>query len=111
MGSGFSESSTEGDVNQVMFGSTAAPSYTFVSDSEITAPAPAEAVGMVDITVITSGGTSSGTSARSTADEYTYTAATTTTPAVTEITPDYGPVSVATSITIIGGLALPEQLV
>jgi PKD repeat protein len=102
MGSGFSESSTEGDVNQVMFGSTAAPSYTFVSDSEITAPAPAEAVGMVDITVITSGGTSSGTSARSTADEYTYTAATTTTPAVTEITPDYGPVSVATSITIIG---------
>jgi PKD repeat protein len=85
-----------------MFGSTAATGYTFVSDSVITASAPAEAVGMVDITVITSGGTSSGTSARSTADEYTYTAATTTIPTVTSISPTYGPVSVGTPITITG---------
>jgi large repetitive protein len=92
-GSGFT------DLTTVMFGSTAATSYTFISDSEITAIAPAEAVGTVAyITVVTP----SGTSLTSTAYEFTYTAATTTVPTVTSISPTYGPVSVATPITITG---------
>ena len=81
-----------------MFGTTAATSYTFYSDSSISATSPNEAIGTVDITVVTP----SGTSAVSAADEFTYTAATTTIPTVTSISPTYGPVSVATPITITG---------
>jgi uncharacterized repeat protein (TIGR02543 family) len=53
----------------VNFGGTAATSYTVVSDTEITATAPA-GTGTVDTTVTTANGTSSTSSA----DKYTYTA-------------------------------------
>ena len=45
-------------VNAVMFGTTAATSYTYVSATLITAVAPPEAIGTVDITVTTTAGTS-----------------------------------------------------
>ncbi|MBV7274500.1 cell wall-binding repeat-containing protein [Clostridium sp. PL3] len=52
----------------VNFGGTAATNFTVVSDTEITATAPAGSAGAVDITVTTAGGTSSTSSA----DQYTY---------------------------------------
>ncbi len=55
----------------VDFGTTPAASFTVVSDSEITAVSPA-GTGTVDVTVTTS----SGTSATSSADQFTYTAVT-----------------------------------
>ena len=45
----------------VTFGNTAATSFTVDSDTQITATAPAEAAGTVDITVTTAGGTSATT--------------------------------------------------
>src|SRR5260370_39198842 len=54
----------------VRFGSVAATSFTIQSDGAITAVAPAQSAGTVDVTV-QSGSTSS---AISTADQYTYTA-------------------------------------
>jgi PKD repeat protein len=66
-----------------MFGTTAATSYTFNSDTSITATTPAAAAaGTVDTTVTTS----CGTSATSPADQYTYTAATATAAATTTVT-------------------------
>ena len=55
----------------VMFGTTAAQSFTIVSDTTLTAVAPAESAGTVDVTVATSAGSSS----QSSADHYTYMAA------------------------------------
>ena len=52
---------------QVDFGSVSATSFTVNSNTSITATAPAEAAGIVDITV-----TKSGTSAAGAADHYTY---------------------------------------
>ena len=52
----------------VSFGGTAASSYTVNSSSKITATAPAEPAGIVDITVTTP----SATSTTSTADQFTY---------------------------------------
>ena len=51
----------------VSFGSVAAGSYTINSDTEITVTAPAGAAGTVDVTV----GNATGTSARSSADDFT----------------------------------------
>jgi len=53
----------------VLFGGLAATSFTVNTDGSITAVAPAHFVGTVDITVTTS----SGTSATSSADDFTYT--------------------------------------
>ena len=64
----------------VSFGTTAATSFTVVNATTITATAPAHAAGTVDITVTTLG----GTTPKSPADQYTYTAA----PAVTAVAPD-----------------------
>ena len=86
-GSGFTSTST------VSFGSVPAP-VTFVSSNKLTATAPAQSAGTVDITVSTIG----GTSAISPADQYTYDPA----PAVTGVTPDAGPVSGGSSVTITG---------
>ena len=58
----------------VAFGATAATTFTVVSDTLITAVAPAETSGAVDVSVTTPG----GVSASSTADQFTYVA----TPAV-----------------------------
>jgi PKD repeat protein len=99
LGSGFSNGAGASNVNYVTFGSTESGSYTFISDTEITAPAPAEAAGTVNI-IVTTG---TGTSAISTADQYTYSAtAASTLPAVTGVSPAYGPVSVSTPVTITG---------
>ncbi len=64
-GSGFKGSSP---VSDVMFGNTPASSFTVDSDTEITAVSPPEPVGTVDITVTDP----LGTSARSSADEFTF---------------------------------------
>ncbi|GAT61626.1 leucine-rich repeat protein [Paludibacter jiangxiensis] len=52
----------------VKFGSTNAASFTVNSDTQITATSPARSAGAVDITVTTAG----GTSATSSADQFTY---------------------------------------
>jgi hypothetical protein len=55
-------------VTMVDFGTTGATSFAVVSSTSITATSPEEPVGTVDVTVTTSG----GTSAISTADQFTY---------------------------------------
>ena len=69
--------------NTVKFGSTAASSVTVNSATSITATAPAEAAGTIDVTVTDVG----GTSATSSADRYTYVAP----PTVTRDQPGHGP--------------------
>ncbi len=56
------------NVTAVSFGATAATSFTVDSSTQIAATAPAHAAGLVDVTVTTA----SGTSATSSADEFTY---------------------------------------
>ena len=55
-------------VSGVMFGTAAATSFTVDSPTKVTAVTPAEIVGTVDVTVTTPG----GTSATSTADQFSY---------------------------------------
>ncbi len=55
----------------VDFGAVAATTFTVTSDSQIIATSPAEAAGTVNVTVVTPG----GTSATSSADQFTYVAA------------------------------------
>jgi hypothetical protein len=74
----------------VNFGATPAISFTVVSDTEITATAPAGA-GTVLLTVTTIGGTSNGVA-------YTYVPA----PAITAIVPSAGPVTGDNTVTITG---------
>lgn len=78
----------------VLFGTTAATSFTVSSATEITATAPAGSAGAVDVQVTTPG----GTSATGSADQYTYTVA----PAITHVSPAAGPVAGGTSVTIAG---------
>jgi large repetitive protein len=78
----------------VNFGATAATTFTVNSSSKITATAPKEAAGTVDITVTTPG----GTTATSASDMYTYT----TGPSVAAISPTSGPTAGGTSVTITG---------
>ncbi|MDR7224981.1 IPT/TIG domain-containing protein [Aminobacter aminovorans] len=89
-GTGFSSATA------VSFGGTAATGFTINSGTQITATSPAGAVGTVDITVTTPG----GTSATSAADQFTYVAA----PAVTALSSDRGSTAgdPAVTITIIG---------
>ena len=77
----------------VMFGSTAASSFTVNSSTSITATTPA-GVGAVDIAVTTAG----GTSAASAADQFTYILA----PTVSNISPNAGPTAGGTTVTITG---------
>lgn len=63
-GSGFT------GTNGVTFGGTAATSYTVDSDTQITAVAPAHAIGTVDVVVTTV----AGSSPTGTSSEFTYTA-------------------------------------
>jgi hypothetical protein len=79
----------------VTFGSTAATTFTVNSDTSITATSPIGS-GVVDITVTTS----YGTSATSSADQYTYVA--TAAPAVTGVSPSSGPLSSGPTVTITG---------
>jgi GH25 family lysozyme M1 (1,4-beta-N-acetylmuramidase) len=77
----------------VQFGSLNAASFSINNDSSITATSPAES-GTVDVTVTTP----SGTSATSSADQFTYLPA----PTVTSISPASGPTSGGTGVTITG---------
>jgi len=78
----------------VDFGGTAATNVNVVSATQITATDPAESAGTVDVTVTTPG----GTSATSSADQFSYVAA----PAVTGVSPTAGPLAGGTSVTITG---------
>jgi hypothetical protein len=77
----------------VDFGTTAATGVTVVSSTKITADSPSGS-GVVDVTVITPG----GTSATSSADDFTYIGA----PAVTGVSPSSGPAAGNTLVTITG---------
>ena len=81
-------------VTGVAFGTTAAP-YTFVSDAKITATSPAGS-GTVDVRVTTG----SGTSAITTADQFSYSSG--SAPVVTSVNPGSGPKAGGTMVTIMG---------
>jgi hypothetical protein len=80
---------------QVSFGSIPATSFTVNSATSISAVAPAQTAGVVDVTVTTAG----GTSATGSADQFTYNAAA---PAVTAVGPNQGPTAGATAVIITG---------
>jgi hypothetical protein len=82
----------------VSFGSVAASGFTVNSDSSITATAPMEASGTVDITVTTFAGTSSTSSA----DQFTYNNVTASAPAVTAVSPSTGSTAGGQLVTITG---------
>ncbi len=79
----------------VYFGSVAATSFTVVSDTQVTATAPPEGSGTVDVTVVTP----SGTSSTSGSDQFTYTAAA---PTVTAVSPNSGTTAGGNTVTISG---------
>ena len=81
----------------VTFGTTPAPSFTVNSATSIKATSPAHAVGLVNITVTTPG----GTSLISTADRYTFTLSPVT-PTVTGISPTYGTTAGGTEVIVTG---------
>jgi glutamate dehydrogenase/leucine dehydrogenase len=76
----------------VKFGTTSGTSLVVVSDALITVVSPAGSAGVVDVTVTTP----LGTSATTTADQFTYGVA------VTSLSPTSGPVAGGTSVTITG---------
>jgi len=78
----------------VKFGTVAAASFSVDSATQITAKAPAGAASVVDVTVTTSGGTST----TGVGDRYTYTAA----PIVNAVSPANGAISGGASVTITG---------
>jgi hypothetical protein len=78
----------------VKFGATAATTFTVNSATQITATSPAGSAGTVDVTVTGSG----GTSATSSADQFTYVPA----PTVASVAPSSGPTAGGTSVTITG---------
>ncbi len=82
-----------GSATAVDFGGTPA-TVTADSASSITATAPAESIGTVDVTVTTAG----GTSVTSPADQYTYGLG----PSVSSVAPASGPLSGGTSVVISG---------
>jgi uncharacterized repeat protein (TIGR03803 family) len=78
----------------VSFGGTPASSFTVNSATQITATAPAEAAGTVDVTVTNP----SGTSPTSSADQFTYVKQNTTTALVSSLNPSvYGQSATATA--------------
>jgi hypothetical protein len=79
----------------VQFGANPAASFTVVSDSQITAISPA-GTGTVDVTVTNN----TGTSATSTADQFTYTVP--GAPTVSSISPNSGPTGGGTTVIITG---------
>ncbi len=81
-------------VTGVKFGTTAATGVVVNSTTSISVTAPAGSAGAVDVTVAASGGTSATTSA----DQYTYVAA----PTVTSVSPSMGPSTGGTQVTITG---------
>src|SRR5208337_2530014 len=88
VGSFFTPTST------VKFGTVSASSFTFNSPTSLTAIAPPEGPGTVDVTVLTS----AGPSPTGVADQYTYVSP----PTITGIAPASGPSSGGTAVTITG---------
>jgi hypothetical protein len=78
----------------VSFGATAATTFTVDNANQITATAPAQAAGTVDVTVTAP----SGTSPTGASDQYTYLAP----PTITSVTPSSGPTAGGTSVVIAG---------
>ncbi len=93
-GTGFTAASA------VDFGSTAASSFTVDSATQITAVSPA-GTGTVDITVTTP----AGTTATSSADQFTYNPP----PTVTGVSPNNGPQAGGTSVTVTGTAVHPRD--
>ena len=81
-------------ITSLTFGATPPTSLTVVSDTEITATTAPESAGTVDVRVATPG----GRTAIVAADEFTFTAS----PAVSNVSPDAGPVAGGTGVTITG---------
>jgi large repetitive protein len=77
----------------VDFGSTPA-TFTVNSDTSITATAPASSAGPFDVTVVSAG----GTSFTSSSDQFTFVAA----PTITSLSPNSGPATGGTVVTITG---------
>ena len=75
---------------------TAAASFTFYSDSFLTAVVPSQGAGLVNITVTTP----SGTSTTNSNNQFTYTAA--PGPAVSSVTPNTGSVAGGTLVVLVG---------
>ncbi|WP_324199149.1 IPT/TIG domain-containing protein [Nocardia amamiensis] len=75
----------------VRFGTTQATSFTVVSDTEVTAVAPARAAGIVGVTVTTTGGTSNAVA-------YGYGPP----PTLTSVAPRFGPETGGNTVTITG---------
>jgi len=90
-GSGFSH------VSKVLFGTVPGGEVHNVSAGKLTVVAPAHAPGTVDVRVVTVTGAASRTSATAIAG-YTYYAP----PAVTGVSPDAGPLSRSTTVTVTG---------
>ena len=82
----------------VSFGGVAAEDFTVLSDSALTAVAPMEASGTVDVSITTL----TATTAVVTADEYTYTDLTASAPAVTGVSPATGATAGGQVVTITG---------
>ena len=80
----------------VKFGSVAATSFTINSPTSITAVAPTQAAGTVQVTVTTP----NGTSATSGASQFQYVSA--SAPTVTAVTPAFGPMAGGTSVSLLG---------
>ena len=80
----------------VNFGSIPATAFTVLNDGTLTATAPAQAAGIVDVTVTTYG----GTSATSFADQFTYTNA--PAPAVSGLSATSGPTTGGTAVVLTG---------
>jgi glucose/arabinose dehydrogenase len=88
-GSGFT------GATRVTFGTLPAVRYTVNSDTQITAVAPAQPAGALDISVVTP----SGASAQTSADTFTYTAPA---PAIRALSPSSGPTNGGTVVRITG---------
>ena len=82
----------------VAFGANPATAYTIDSSTSITATAPAGSAGTVDVTV----STPAGTSATSSADEFTYNAGPPPAPTVSSLAPNKGTTGGGTTVTISG---------
>ncbi|HXC94319.1 MAG TPA: IPT/TIG domain-containing protein, partial [Edaphobacter sp.] len=81
------------------FGTTAAADFEVIADTQIVAWAPAgTVVGLVDVTVTATGGTSSA----SVADQFTYIAVKAPKPAPLSLSPNYGSVAGGTFVTLLG---------
>ena len=80
----------------VNFGSVAATAFTVLNDGSLTATAPAQAAGIVDVTVTTY----SGTSSTGSADQFTYTSA--PAPTVNTLSATSGPTTGGTDVVLAG---------